>query len=169
MPQAALELTFDRADDALVRRGWAAVSERGIRSQADHRGATNAPHLTIAAADRIPRTAFEAVREVLAPVLPRPQVVVGTVLLGGGPYVLAWLVPLDVELRAAVDVVRREVVPGDERPWVGHVTVARRLPAGRVEDALDALRPHRPASLTPVSVRCWDPASGTTTDLGARA
>ena len=46
MPLHALELLPDKAGQQVVRRDWRVLSEAGLRSQLEHRGVTNAPHLT---------------------------------------------------------------------------------------------------------------------------
>ena len=49
----SVELVLDAALDAAVRAEWAALSAAGLPSQADHTGATNAPHVTLVSVDSL--------------------------------------------------------------------------------------------------------------------
>ena len=53
MPLHALELLPYQGGQQVIRRDWRVLSEAGLRSQLEHRGATNAPHLTLVAAAAI--------------------------------------------------------------------------------------------------------------------
>ena len=43
MPLHAFELLPDQAGQLVIRRDWRLLGEAGLRSQLEHRGATNAP------------------------------------------------------------------------------------------------------------------------------
>ena len=46
MPLHGIELLLDPAADAAVRRDWQLLRDAGLSSRLDHRGTTNAPHVT---------------------------------------------------------------------------------------------------------------------------
>ena len=60
MPLQSVELVLDAATDEAVRGLWQALAEAGLPSQADHRGPTNAPHVTLAAVPVVSAAAEEA-------------------------------------------------------------------------------------------------------------
>ena len=177
MPDHALELTLDPTDDALVRAWWAALPDAGLPSQARHRGPTNAPHVTVAAAPAIAPEAARAAAAGLAALLPLRVPLAGHVVFGLGPVTLAALLAAPPAL---VDAAARAAhLVGDPRAggWVPHLTLARRLRAEQLETALTALAACRhedappPAEVTLTGIRHWDPTTGTTHDLttpGAR-
>ena len=169
MPLAALEAVLDPESDAAVRACWAALDEAGLPSQAQHRGETNAPHVTLVSAPAIGAPHVAVARTLLGPNLPVGFSVAGWALFGeGSHYTLALLGAAPAALVSAVDVLGRAV--GDPRAggWVPHVTVAHRIGAGQLERAMAVvdgagLRPQR---LVLSGVRRWDPASRTVADLG---
>ncbi len=143
----SVELLLDPAIDAAVRAEWAALSAAGLPSQADHRGETNAPHISVLVAEGFPD------EEPLAPVaavLPLPVRLGAPVVFGGRQLVLARLVVVDrplLDLQAAVvdalagaTDLSPHTVPGR---WVPHVTLARGIAADRLATALGALRTER--------------------------
>ena len=145
-----------------MRASWAALREAGLSSQLDHRGVSNAVHLTLVAAPVIPEAAVEAARRVLGPLLPVRVRVSGLLVLGGSRVTLARAVDVD---DAAVDAVLRvrALVPDRQHPgWLPHVTLARRLPRERVQDAVDALG-WDDAVLSLVELRRWNPDAGAVT------
>ncbi|OFJ51472.1 2'-5' RNA ligase family protein [Mycolicibacterium grossiae] len=58
----SIELTFDAATDAAVRREWDALADAGLPSQARHRSPTNRPHVTMTVADHIAPNVDDALR-----------------------------------------------------------------------------------------------------------
>ena len=168
MPLAALEAVLDPESDAAARACWAALDAAGLPSQAQHRGEANAPHVTLVSAPVIGAPHVTVARTLLGPNLPAGMTVAGWVVFGeGSRYTLALLGAGPAALVSAVDVLGRAV--GDPRAgaWVPHVTVARRMGAGQLEQAMavvDAagLRPDR---LVLSGVRHWDPATRTARDL----
>jgi 2'-5' RNA ligase superfamily len=151
-----------------VRASWAALREAGLPSQLDHRGTSNAVHLTLVAAPTIPEVAVEAARRVLVPRLPLRVRVSGLLVLGGSRVTLARAVDVD---DAAVDAVLRvrSLVPGRHHPgWLPHVTLARRVPRERVQDAVDVLG-WDDTVLSLVELRRWDPDAGAVTPVGCGA
>lgn len=157
VPDYALELNFDGASDRALRDQWTALQQAGLPSQADHKGMTNAPHLTLVAGRTIPAAVVDlAARETA---LPADLVVRGLVLFGEGPRVtIAHLIEPDLEL-ATLAARLRSGVPELRYPvWTPHVTLARRVPRARVGDALEVLYGCDPVrSVTATRLRWWDP------------
>ena len=164
----SVELLLDPATDTAVRAEWAALSAAGLPSQADHRGETNAPHVSVLAAEGFPEdegSLPDAARAVPLPVRLGPPV-----LFGGRRLVLARLVVLDralLDLHAGVVAALAgatgpspHTVPGR---WVPHVTLARGIRADGVAAALDALGPERSGVPELVgeatALRRWDPVA----------
>ncbi|WP_310527269.1 hypothetical protein, partial [Nocardioides sp.] len=119
MPDFALELSFDTASEAAVLVQWEALRAAGLPSQADHRSMTNAPHVTLVAAQELdPELADVATATIR---LPSTLVVRGLVLFGAGARVtVAHLVEPDSTLVSAVAGVRTRV-PGLRHPvWTPH-------------------------------------------------
>ncbi len=159
MPLQALELLPDDAGRAQVRALWQELRAAGLPSQADHTAASNEVHLTLAEAETLgPDT---PVVDRVAALLPVTAGVAGLVVLGGPRLAaVALLVVPPPEVVAAV-----AALPGrDARPWVPHVTLARRLDrrtAGDVVATVGAL----PEVLRFDQLRHWDPAARTITSL----
>jgi hypothetical protein len=159
VPLQSLELVPDDDGREQVRAMWAALREAGLPSQADHRAASNEVHLTLTEAAVID-PADPAVERVGA-LLPVVAGVAGLVVLGGprlAAVALLLLPPPDVVEAVAA-------LPGrDVRPWVPHVTLARRLDrrtAGDVVASVGAL----PERLLLTGLRHWDPAEKVLTSL----
>lgn len=159
MPSPSLDLDLDAASADWVRQDWARLREAGLPSQAQHRGASNRPHVTVLAAAALGPEVLSAAGE-LAAVLPRTVAWSGLVVFGSSPVVLARLVSVDADVTALVERVRTAGQQTSGRPWVAHVTLSRKLPADRLGEAVAVLTPGSgpPGSL--VALRRWDPASG---------
>jgi len=147
-----------------VRASWAALHEAGLPSQLDHRGETNAVHLTVVAAPALTDEVVEGASRLLGPLLPCTVRASGLLLLGGSRVTLARAVDVDDDtLRAVLDI--RSRVPGRQHPgWLPHLTLARRLPRDRVQEAVDVLG-WDDVELTLVELRRWDPDAGTVTPV----
>ena len=154
----ALELVPDAAGCASVVDDWQALRDAGLPSQLDHRGATNAPHVTVVAAPLMPEAAIDVARVRLGALLPVRARVAGVVVLGEQRLTLAWSVDVgDDVLRRALAV--RAQVP-DRHPWgwLPHVTLARRVPREELPRALDALSGRAAdRELVLAGLRRWDP------------
>ncbi len=148
-----------------MRRSWTALHDAGLPSQLDHRGATNAVHVTVVAAPALTDEVVEAAARRLVPLLPLTVRLSGLLLLGGSRVTLARAVEVDDDtLRAVLDV--RSLVPGRRhRGWLPHVTLARRLPRDRVQQAVDVVT-WDDEEVTLVELRRWDPESATVTHVG---
>ena len=141
----SVELLLDPATDAAVRAEWAALSAVGLPSQADHRGETNAPHVSVLAAQTFPGD--EDPLAVAAAAVPLPVRLGAPVVFGARRLVLARLVVVDrllldlhegvVDALAGATGPSPHTVPGR---WVPHVTLARGIPADGLATALAALR-----------------------------
>ncbi|MBW8172124.1 2'-5' RNA ligase family protein [Ornithinimicrobium sp. Arc0846-15] len=165
MPDYALELSFDEASDQAVRDQWAALQNAGLPSQADHKGMTNAPHVTVVAAQDIPDKVIEFAGQAFA--LPLALTVRGLVLFGEGPRVtIAHLVEPDREVAALVNEIHSRV-PANRYPvWTPHITLARRVPRAKVAHALDVLGASDPlGTITATQLRWWDPVQKVVEDV----
>lgn len=155
----ALELLLDDDTDLAMRREWTTLGRAGLPSQADHTGASNAPHVTLLATDHLPATDDE-LGAVLRGVFPLPLHLGPVVAFPGRRLVLARLVVADaalLELHAALVGVSR-ATPSPQTStgrWVPHVTLARGIPLGDLGAALSLLRaPGLDGSAT--RLRRWD-------------
>jgi hypothetical protein len=105
-----------------------------------------------------------AAREQLGPLLPVRARLSGLLLLGGHRVTLARAVDVDDDALRAVLAVRG-LVPDRWHPgWLPHVTLARRLPRERVQEAVDVLG-WDDVVLSLGELRRWDPATGTVTPV----
>lgn len=140
----SVELLLGGALDASVRREWDLLSEAGLPSQADHRGPTNAPHVTLGVASRLDAVAESA----LAGVRPPATLLLGGLLVfSGRRFVLSRLVVVsDALLAAHADVARAlQECPGQPATtapgrWTPHVTLARGLDVDQLGLAFRVLR-----------------------------
>ncbi|TFD92701.1 2'-5' RNA ligase family protein [Cryobacterium lactosi] len=167
----SIELTFDPATEAAFRAEWTALEEAGLPNLGRHQGASNRPHLTLAAGPALELTdAVRAAFDRAAAPLPVELRVSGLVLFRAGPgrFVLARPV---VMTRVLLEVHRTVlgVAPGAvelTRPdrWTPHVTLARRLGADQVGHALAVLG-EPPAAGSCVAARFWNGETKTLTSL----
>jgi 2'-5' RNA ligase len=158
----SVELLLDDTADAGVRSQWAALAAAGLPSQARHTGASNRPHVTLAARRWIDPAVEPALVSAVGG-LPLPVRLGSAALFGSGPYVLVRLV---VPTRALLDLQAavRDLLGPDRTTdthfapgaWTPHVTLARRLAAQQVPAALDVLAGGRDLDARLVSCRRWD-------------
>lgn len=159
MPLQSLELVPDEEGRAAVRALWDVLREAGLPSQADHTAASNEAHLTVAEAESLDPDA-EPVEQV-ADLLPVDTGVAGLVVLGGPRQAaVALLVVPPPEVVAAVAALRGPEV----RPWVPHVTLARRLDRRTAGDVVATAGP-LPEGLRFTELRHWDPVNRVLTGL----
>ena len=162
----ALEMVPDDDGRAAVRAQWQALRDAGLPSQLDHRGSTNAPHVSVVEAPGLPDDAIDVARARLGSLLPVTALVGGVLLLGEGRVTLARPVQLADDVVRRVLAVRVQVPERRHLGWVPHVTLARRLEAADVPRALEALA-GVPAGLELrlTGLRHWDPEAATVHDL----
>jgi 2'-5' RNA ligase superfamily len=160
----ALELVPDAEGQERVRRDWQALRDAGLPSQLDHRGPSNAPHLTLVAGPLVDDAAQQWAAEQLGALLPLAVRTAGLVVLGGPRVTLARLVDVDDALTTAVLAVRGRVPKRQHRGWLPHLTLVRRLPRADVQQAVDVLG-HEDETLQIDALRHWDPDTRTTTTL----
>lgn len=172
----SLEMTFDEASDAAVRREWEALRLAGLPSQADHTGASNRPHVTL------------LVRAALAPLAGAPwedhlplSLTLGAPILFGtrGTRVIARSVVPSAALLALHAAAHAEAgIPehgnqGDHTApgaWTPHVTLARRVPLERLSEALAAIADVGESELRvqATQLRRWDAAERRITHVAGR-
>lgn len=171
MPVDALELRLSAADDALVRDVWEALRAAGLPSQADHRSASNAPHVTLPspAAPGGMITGDEAAdaAAVVGPLLPAPLRIGGTVLFGRDRPTVAWLLEASADLALAVERRSAQRDPTAFRPWIPHLSLARRVPRQDVGGVLAAVAPMTPREVVADRLLLWQPGPRTLTTLVA--
>lgn len=135
----SLELVFDDATEASVRRTWAQLAAAGVPSQ----NPAARPHVTLVVAQHIdPRV--DAELSSLVDLLPLGCTLGATLIFGHSHGVLARLVVPTMALLEMHEQVYRlsaphltpgplpNVIPG---AWTAHVTLARRLDAGTLAGA----------------------------------
>jgi len=158
----SVELVLDDDTDRPIREEWNRLAAVGLPSQARHTGASNRPHITLAlaatldAADGTRLTAATAV-------LPVPITIGGLLVFGSRRHVLARLVVPSVallELQAAVATALAEPVDPHDTfgagRWTPHVTLARRLTAEQLTEAVAALGDISAITGTAAKARRWD-------------
>ncbi|MFG6444044.1 2'-5' RNA ligase family protein [Microbacterium sp. P07] len=162
----SIELLLDPETEARVRADWQSLATAGMSSLGAYRSETNRPHLTLLVRPNLDPVAFgDALTQLPVPVtLAEP-----TVFAHGDRGVLAWKVEPSPALLHLHRTVHAAVPAGEDAPhtapgdWTPHITLARRLKLSALPDALALLGPaHVGAG---VSLRRWDAASATVTDL----
>ena len=164
MPLHALELIPDEIGTAAVRAGWQRLRDAGLPSQLDHRGATNAPHLTVVSAPSLPAEAVDVAAAPLGTLLPIRARASGLLLLGGDRLTVARALDLDDDVVRRVLAVRVQVPDRSHDGWLPHVTLARRLDRADAQRAIDLLG-HDDVTLTFTELRRWDPDLGAVTRI----
>lgn len=166
MADYALELSFDDASEAAIVAQWEMLRAAGLPSQADHKSMTNAPHVTLVAAQELDR----GLADVATSAVPLPSTldVRGLVLFGTTRVTVALLVEPDPPLAAATAHVRGHVPRLRHPIWTPHVTLARRVPRTRLAALLEVLGAHpAPTTLTCTRLRWWDPEDGVIEELSS--
>jgi 2'-5' RNA ligase len=173
----SIELTFDPETEAAFRAEWATLQAAGLPNLGRHPHASNRPHLTLAAGPALEPTdsltdIFHRDGQPAAGPLPVELRVSGLLLFRAGAtrFVLARPVVISTALLALHHAVLQHA-PGaveQTRPdrWTPHVTLARRLSAPQVTEALDVLG-ESPAAGRCVAARFWNGETKTLTALTA--
>ena len=161
----SIELLLDPGSDAAVRAQWQALADAGLPSQTRVKSASNRPHITLVAAQRISADVDDALRE-LASLLPL-DCVLGAALVFGGPRLsLARLiVPSAALLHLHAEVYRLTLprITGDPYPhcrpghWTPHATLGRRYTAEEIGPALAVVNDSGgDLAANGVGLRRWD-------------
>lgn len=160
----SVELLFDPDTEAAVRRVWDDLADSGVRSLAGSTSPSNRPHVTLSVAEHMDDALDEALSPVLR-LLPISCVIGAPLLFGRGPFTLARLLVPSSELLALHAEVHRICLPhmspgplshADLGHWTPHVTLARRVAADRLADALSLRRMSRDRRGLAVGLRHWD-------------
>lgn len=162
----SVELTLDPEADAAIRADWETLARAGLPSLAQHAGASNAPHVTVAAG-----TAFDDTPELRAAfsAIPLTLRFGGAVVFAAGRrgFVLARLIVASASLLALHRAVHDTIVDAVELTlpdhWTPHVTLARRISADELARALPILGAIESAQFT--AARLWDSETKTLTEL----
>lgn len=142
----SVELLFDPATEAALRRQWDALGAAGLPSAGRNPAATNRPHVTLAVAAHIDPAVDDLLREL--PGLPLDCRVGAPMLFGSGSLTLVRVIVPSAELLDLQAGVDRLCLPyarphplGHTRPgeWTPHVTLCRRLAPADVGTALSVL------------------------------
>jgi hypothetical protein len=162
----SLDLVFDDATDARVRRDWRLLADAGLPSQALHRGFSNAPHVTLLSGPTLAMPDHSRLA-----LLPLNVALGGPVVLGNGlRLVIARLVVPSRELLRLHAALFEVLGPGGDGPfdapddWVPHVTLARGVPAEQVGRAV-GLIDDTGVQASLVAVRHWDSSTRQLTRL----
>lgn len=164
----SVELLLDEGAEAAVRRQWNLLTDAGLPSErrADPRPPVDhhRPHITLFAGDALPADAEDRLAALVAGL--RLELQLGAVMVFGprrGRAILVRQVTPSVPLlRLQEQVAAVCGAAGDGQfgagRWAPHVTLARRLPAGQVGDALLALdwTADRPVPAEVTACRRWD-------------
>jgi hypothetical protein len=151
----ALELVPDAEGQEAVLRDWQALRDAGLPSQLDHRGESNAPHLTLVSAPSVAGLVDRAV-ELIGPLLPVAVRASGLLLLGRHRLTVARAVDVPDALVAAVLALRADVGDLPHQGWLPHVTLSRRLPRADAQRAVDTVGAED-VLLRLDTLRRWDP------------
>lgn len=162
----AYELLPDDAGREAVLRDWQALRDAGLRSQLDHQGMTNTPHITVVTAEVLGADEDDLAVQHLGPALPVEGLTSGIALLGGSRVSVVRLVDVPDELVRAVLNLRAHVPRRQHLGWLPHVTLGRRIPRTDVATAVAALS----ADVAPLrftELRRWNPDAGTVRTIAA--
>ena len=158
----SVELVLDDDTDQQLRAQWNLLAAAGLPSQARHTGASNRPHITLALAASLDSGDLVRLAETAA-ALPMPATIGGLLVFGSRRYVLARLAVPSVallELQTAVTAGLAEPVDPHNTfatgQWTAHVTLARKLSADQLAQALIELGELPPITGTVTRARRWD-------------
>ncbi|WP_327114753.1 2'-5' RNA ligase family protein [Nocardia sp. NBC_01730] len=157
----SVELLLDEAADAEIRRQWRLLAEAGLPSQAANTAESNRPHITAAVARQIWPRIERALDEQIFPPIP---VRLGGLLVFGArhPILVRMVVPseplLALHRRIFHAISPCPGIPGNVHPdaWTPHITLARRVPAPQLGEAIHAVARDRDFPATVLGIRRWD-------------
>jgi len=160
----SVELLFDDETNAAMRRIWDDLTDAGVRSLASSTSPSNRPHVTLSVAEHMDDAVDDALRPLLR-MLPFRATIGAPMLFGRGPFTLVRLLIPSIELLALHAAVHEACQPhmpsgplphADPGHWTPHVTLARRVKAERLADALSLQRMSRDRPAIAVGLRHWD-------------
>ncbi|GAB3244421.1 2'-5' RNA ligase family protein [Kineosporia babensis] len=160
----SLELLLDPELDALVRDQWDELRAAGLPSQGNHSGPSNAPHITLAVAQKVPDEIEDALRA-LALQVPVSIRLGGLLWFGqrDGRQILVRSVVVNPELLALQAEAARLYagLPGTDDlltpgRWSPHVTLGRRFRPDQVGAAFQTLGYFSESEGQAVALRRWD-------------
>ncbi len=131
----SIELLVDPDTDAAIRRIWSALQLAELPSQGNHRSASNRPHITLVAAERI-SPAVDAVARGFSDRLPLTVEIGAAVVFRGARSTVARLVVASaglLDLHRDIHDLAAPFVGGTvfdhctPDRWTPHVTLARRV------------------------------------------
>jgi 2'-5' RNA ligase len=176
----SVELLLEPDAEQRVRDEWTALADADLPSLATQHSETNRPHVTLAVAEAGLEVAVDALNAVFRGWHLAERglaVVVGSPVLFGGHrsrWVLARLVVPSRPLLTLHSAVHRAIdgaapdaeVVDQTRPdsWTAHVSLARRVPADRLGEALSRVDPS-PIRCRVTGARLWDSTPRTVLDL----
>lgn len=158
----SVELLLDTGTDGSIRGIWDALAEKGIRSQAAHRGPSNRPHVTMAVSAAISGS-VDAELSAATTGLPLSCRIGAPIVFGRGPFTLARLVVPSAQLLELHAQVYRICLPhmpsgafAHAAPghWTPHVTLARRVDAALLDRAMPMAGAEIDGAF--VGLRRWD-------------
>ena len=161
----SIELLLDDHSDAAIRTVWRRLDDAGLPSQLRVKSATNRPHVTMLAAERIaPDVDDELMR--LRARFPLPVVIGAPLIFSGGKLTLARLVVASADLlELHRDVVHTCLPHVSQEPyahsapghWTPHVTLGRRFTSEQMAQALAVIGGLSAAiDAQMVGLRRWD-------------
>jgi hypothetical protein len=161
----SIELLLDDHGDAAIRMVWHRLDDAGLPSQLRVKSATNRPHVTLLAAERIASDVDAEVMQLRAR-FPLPVVVGAPLIFGGGKLTLARLIVASADLldlhrevfdRCLPHLPQEPYAHSTPGHWTPHVTLGRRFTPEQVAQALvviDGLSADISAEV--VGLRRWD-------------
>ena len=164
----SVEVLPDTTTDALMRAEWRRLLDAGLPSAGRHEGESNRPHVTLAVRERVDPATFAP----LAAMLPVPLELRGVLLFGRGDrfvltraiVVTKQLMELHRAVAFAAGTAEARYTNTEPDAWSPHLTLARRLHADQVSEALRVLELPE-IEITAVSLRVWDAAAKRVTML----
>lgn len=159
----SVELLLDASADLFIREDWAALEHEGLPNLSRHGSASNAPHVTLAAASRIDDR-YDADLTAAATAAPPGLVTAGFIVFPmRRKFVLARQVVVDQNLTnlhhriwCALNGLSDAVPTTRAGVWTPHLTLSHSLTAEQLADALGVLRERTPERLRTGPVRRWD-------------
>jgi len=164
----SLELLPDEAGREAVVALWQRLRDAELPSQLDHRGSTNAPHVSVVEAPGLPDAALDVAQVRLGGLLPVRASAAGLLVLGQDRVTVALSVALDDDVVRRVLAVRVQVPDRAHGGWLPHLTLARRVERADLPRVLDALGAVE-LDLRLTELRRWDPERGHVTSLAGGA